>query len=114
MVDLVFLLLVFFMVGSKFASPSLEMELPSATSGSNSQSENIVISVDRQERIYLAGRRVDPSSLSERLSEMIRESPGTQVLLRADGKITYDLFVQIMDRTRRAGVENLRLEYEPK
>ena len=111
MVDLVFLLLVFFMVGSKFASPSLEMELPSATSGSNSQSENIVISVDRQERIYLAGRRVDPSSLSERLSEMIRESPGTQVLLRADGKITYDLFVQIMDRTHRAGVENLRLEY---
>ena len=114
MVDLVFLLLVFFMVGSKFATPSLEMELPSASSGNNSDSENIIISVDRKERIYLAGTEVNQTSLSERLSEMIRKRPGTQVLLRADGKITYNLFVQVMDRTRKAGVRNLRLEYEPK
>ncbi|MEQ8351936.1 MAG: biopolymer transporter ExbD [Leptospiraceae bacterium] len=114
MVDLVFLLLVFFMVGSKFASPSLEMELPSASSGNNSESENIIISVDRHAKIYLAGNPVDQSSLTRRLTELITEKPETQVLLRADGKITYDLFVQIMDRTRKAGVQNLRLEYEPK
>ncbi|MBI40809.1 MAG: hypothetical protein CMF59_14515 [Leptospiraceae bacterium] len=113
MVDLVFLLLVFFMVGSKFATPALEMELPSASSGNNSESENIVISVDRKEKIYLAGMEVDQSSLTDSLSEMMRERPGTQVLLRADGKITYSLFVQIMDHTRKAGVQNLRLEYEP-
>ena len=70
MVDLVFLLLVFFMVGSKFATPALEMELPSASSGNNSESENIVISVDRKEKIYLAGMEVDQSSLTDSLSEM--------------------------------------------
>ncbi|MCB1137170.1 MAG: biopolymer transporter ExbD [Leptospiraceae bacterium] len=113
MVDLVFLLLVFFMIGSRFAQPSMEMQLPEASTGNISQSNSIVISVNRERNISLNGRFFTMEELSRGLKAAMQENSNSEVILRLDGRIPYEYFVRIMDRCREAGATNLRLEYEP-
>lgn len=113
MVDLVFLLLVFFMIGSRFAQPSLEMKLPEASTGNISERNAIVISVDRNRRIALNGSSLSLEDLGDSLKQSLHSQPSSEVMLRVDGQVPYQLFVQIMDRCRAAGAKDMRLEYEP-
>jgi biopolymer transport protein ExbD len=105
MVDVVFLLIIFFMVSTTFITleSGLPVDLPQASSA-QAQPEGLpTVTIDASERIYLAGSEVDETSLVPALQAILREQDQDVVVLRADQSVSHGLAVRVMDAIKRAG-----------
>jgi biopolymer transport protein ExbD len=111
MVDLVFLLLIFFMVGSRFTEPALDLVLPEARSGAVQETRELVVTVARDGGVTLNGRPVAPDDLESALRDALKDAAERQVTLRADGRVSFEDFVRVMDEVRLAGGSALNIEH---
>lgn len=111
MIDVVFLLLVFFMVATTFLDPEreLELELPEAESGEpvDLELEEIVINVKRDGSVVLEGRTLDQRGLVEALQRAAERDPTTPVTIRGDRQAHHEHVVQVMDACGVAGLIHL-------
>ena len=111
LIDVVFLLLVFFMLTTTFLDPEreLEIDLPQAESGAVLEQEDreLVINVFEDGRITLSGDTVDPNALRTRLEQAATSDPDTPVTIRGDKKVQHGDIVGVMDACGLAGLYNL-------
>ena len=111
MIDVVFLLLIFFMVSTTFVQKEKEMglELPQAESGDEAEitPDEIVINLMRDGRILISGDELDRSALIEALTRVARRDPETPVTIRGDKEVFHEHVVGVMDACRIAGLSNL-------
>ncbi len=111
MIDVVFLLLIFFMVATTFIEREKEMglELPVAESGDDVglEPDEIVINLMRDGTIRMSGEDVGQDELAERLSRVARRDPETPVTIRGDRAVEHGHVVGVMDACRGAGLVNL-------
>ena len=121
LIDVVFLLLIFFMVSTVFIdfSRQLDIELPETSAGkSPADTKTVTIEVNSEGSIFLDGEPTAIENLPERISKVIGRRPrdeGTRsVVIRADRTISYGDAVRIMDICRRAGAEDIGLTVLPK
>jgi len=86
MVDVVFLLIIFFMVSTTFITleSGLPVDLPQAQSAQAQPSDLPTVTVTRESRVFLAGAEVEPADLVVLLQEAMQASGQTTVVLRAD------------------------------
>ncbi|MGN0891921.1 MAG: ExbD/TolR family protein [Oligosphaeraceae bacterium] len=112
LVDMVFLLLVFFMVTSVFSRQgALEVTLPPASSAPAAPAATLQITLTPQGGILFQGHPVDKEELPSLLKEAL--SPETRpILLLADQDCPTGLAVEILDLCRRAGASSLSLGTE--
>jgi biopolymer transport protein ExbD len=105
MVDVVFLLIIFFMVSTTFITleSGLPVELPEASSAEAQPEGMPTVTIDASERIYLAGNELDVTSLVPALQAVLRDSDQDVVVLRADQSVSHGLTVRVMDAIKRAG-----------
>jgi len=113
MVDIMFLLLIFFMTASVYREAELQVpvNLPvseSAQSG-GSRATIIRISFDSTGQIFLGERKVTLDELGATLRSLAAEFPGEIVEVRGDQSGQYGLAVHIMDLARAAGLTDIRL-----
>jgi len=107
LVDIVLLLLVFFMLTSKFImQPGIKITLPKAETA-RPQEEDIVVFITKDNRIYLNDREINIDELKEALKEKLEKSKKKNVILKADEKINLGLAVKVMDIAKQAKAENL-------
>lgn len=111
LIDVVFLLLIFFILTSSFLHPSLELKLPKAVQSTETQPEHIVISVDKKQGIYVNTAQVVIESLKDHLEPLLasRKEKERDIHLRGDENMPYKLFVQIMDQARQAGAGQMNI-----
>jgi biopolymer transport protein ExbD len=113
MIDVVFTLLVFFMLATKFAERerSLDVDLPAASAAQETAAslEELVINVTRDGRVSIEGRTLAGDDLYRVLEEAARRSPGRPVVLRGDRKGAYDEIVTVLNECMRAGLSDLSL-----
>lgn len=111
MVDVLFLLLIFFMTASVFreqelqidvALPTAEMAQPPATTATQ-----ITISLTADDRIYLGPRELTLAALRRTLAELVRDFPDEVVVVRGDQASSFGLAVKVMDAAQLAGVTNV-------
>jgi len=109
LIDVIFLLLIFFLVTSTFSEqPALKIDLPrAASSGGFATNEQMVLAVSRNGNIYLDQREVTRSELPGLLADAARRSDDSSLVLRADRQVSYGLIVEIMDISRRVGLEKI-------
>ncbi len=111
MIDVVFLLLIFFMVATTFLEPEkqLEIDLPRAESGGSADEERdeIVINVTSDGRVLLSGEEVDESGLRTALRSAADRDPATAVTIRGDRAARHESIVGVMDACGSAGLFNL-------
>ena len=111
MIDVVFLLLIFFMVATTFLDPEreIDIDLPTAESGAVTEEvpEELVINLFRDGRINLGGREVDADALEEALYHAARRDPATPVTIRGDRQVHHETVVGVMDACGKAGLSNL-------
>jgi len=111
MIDVVFLLLIFFMVATTFVEKEKEMalDLPQAESGDEPERtpDEIVINIMRDGRILVSGEEVDRAALIESLTRVARRDPETPVTIRGDKEVFHEHVVGVMDACRIAGLSNL-------
>ncbi len=111
MIDVVFLLLIFFMVATTFLDPEkeIEVDLPRAESGAASEEEldELVINVTSDGRILLGAEEVDDGDLRAALRTAASRDPATAVTIRGDRAARHEAIVGVMDACGSAGLFNL-------
>ena len=111
LIDVVFLLLIFFMVATTFLDPEKEIgiELPQASNATVQEREldEIVINVSRDGGILLGGTPVDRAALESALKRAAQNDPTTPVTIRGDRLVHHEDVVGVMDACGAAGLSNL-------
>lgn len=105
MVDVVFNLLIFFMVSTTFITinQALPVDLPQATSAQAQSGELPTVTITSDDRIFVGSTEVTEESLVEALRAEIDNLGQSTVVLRADQSITHGLSVRVMDLITTAG-----------
>lgn len=116
MVDVVFLLLIFFMISTTFVEqPGISVDLPESTSQQvEREPEEIKVYLDEEGQIYLKEEPVSLGQLQNRLAEMGDEASTTTFFLMADSEARHGLVVRIMDAAKEAGFLKLAVATEKK
>jgi biopolymer transport protein ExbD len=113
LIDMVFILLIFFIVTTSFVSETgISVERPAARSAEKLESQSILIGVGSLGEIYISGRRVGLFSLKPLLENKLRNQPKLSVVLVADKTTPADLIVRVMDEIRLSGVKRIALATE--
>ncbi len=108
LVDVVFNLLLFFMLCSQFVTqPGIKITLPSAVTGKLYPEEDIIISITEDNSLYLNKKLVTLENLLEQLEIEITTTEKKTVIIKADEKIDLGLAVKVMDIAREADAERL-------
>ncbi|MFH0964008.1 MAG: biopolymer transporter ExbD [Planctomycetota bacterium] len=111
-VDMVFLLLIFFMLSSSFLQPSIRLELPSGTNTDKEKRQEIIITVDRNENIYVNLEKVTLQTLGLKLQEKMAESGERSVTFRGDRRIRYEIFIKVADIAKSVGATTINAAHQ--
>ena len=110
LVDILTILLIFFVVSTTFKrdQPEVQINLPESKTAQNAPAEleHAIVSVDQNDEIKLDGRSISV----EELESAVRDLPSTRkssLALQADKKASFGMIVKVMDALKLAGVKNL-------
>lgn len=115
MIDVVFLLIIFFLVSSHLAKQEAQMELPlpiadTGETADESQTKRLTLNVLRDGSLVLAGRRIEEAQLAERLAAAKRTAGAdVEVRIRGDRRVPYSSIAPVMLSCARAGIWNVTL-----
>ena len=114
LVDMVFLLLIFFLVATTFHQTEREMQiaLPFASSATpiSMSLREIIINVDREGQIILAGQVTDAEDLQRLVGEAVEANPEQKVTLRGDRGTAYVNIIRVLDICKMAGIQEPYLD----
>lgn len=113
LVDVTIVMLIMFMIIAPISQGGIEVRVPRTESAPLPSSEAILVSVDREGRVYIDQAEVRSEALADVL-EQVRSSRGlARVYVRADESNTYGRVMEVMGQLREAGFENVGLVTEP-
>ncbi|MEP2777155.1 MAG: biopolymer transporter ExbD [Luteolibacter sp.] len=111
MIDIVFLLLIFFIVTWQFtrSETELSVSVPTAQEGAEPERQKgeIVINILADETIRIEGTTVDLNQLYEKLSSIAAQFENQPVRIRGDGGVVYQRLVEVIDTCQKAGIWNI-------
>ncbi|AQZ93829.1 ExbD/TolR family protein [Halopseudomonas phragmitis] len=110
MLDIVFIMLIFFIVTSSFIKESgITVQTPSAASASEQPKGNILIAVSPNGEIWIDRQRVDIRAVRAAVERLRVDQPDSSVVVQADRDSRSGLVIQVMDQVRLAGVMDVAL-----
>ncbi len=109
LVDLVFTLLIFFMLIASYMNPAIGIELPKSTSGVEGEKDIVVIAIARDGQLYFDNEMVSEDELRGRLASISPERIRA-VRLRADGQVQVQAVVRILDIVRDSPIKCVDIE----
>ncbi|QGJ72200.1 Biopolymer transport protein ExbD [Planctomycetales bacterium 10988] len=111
MIDVVFLLIIFFMVGTKFAEMerSIGLQIPEVSDQGvlKDPPPALVVNVYSDGELTLDRKSVSLQELGTELQATRQEHPATSVVVRGDGKTSYQRIAEVMNVCRQAGIKDL-------
>ena len=108
MLDVVFIMLIFFIVTTSFVKESgLDVNRPKATTAKKKERTSILVGISQTGEIWIQKRPVDIRSVRANIERLHAESPEGTVVIQADKLSETGILVQVMDQIRLAGVENV-------
>lgn len=116
LVDVVFLLLIFFMLSTTFVvSPGIRVNLPQAEAEPvRTEQQEVRIKIDAKGSIYLEDQRMSLEDLDQRLRDAARVDRDAMVVIEADEETAHKFVVDVMDRAKAAGLHRLAIATRPK
>jgi biopolymer transport protein TolR len=113
LVDVVLVLLLIFMLTAPMMYRGIDVNLPKAASKPTAVEERMVLTVTKEQGLFLNERRVTASGLEQALRDAFKNRTDKTLYLKADAGLAYGTVVETMDRVRRAGIERLGMVTEP-
>ena len=108
LVDVLFLLLIFFMVTSAFVEqPNIKLELPATSHTGVSRVERMVLTISRDGKLFIQDKPVDKQNLEKELRRVVLDTGEEILVLKADKMVPYGDVVGIMDDARGAGFKKV-------
>jgi biopolymer transport protein ExbD len=113
MIDVVFQLVVFFMVSSTFVmTPGIALDLPESTSSEPVVLNRLVVTVASPTEVYINRERVPIADLGDRLADLVSSDDGNEVMsavIEGDRTVPYETLVYVLDALRRNGYRGIAL-----
>jgi biopolymer transport protein ExbD len=108
MVNVFFLLFVFFLFTSSFIfQPGIKVSLPKAVTSEVMRLDNVTITITRDDKIYLEDKQITAEELTGRLKMIAKEKMG--LLIKADSRAPLGRIVEIWDACRKEGVSQINI-----
>ena len=111
LIDIVFLLLIFFMVTATFdQTRSLAIQLPKSSSGAVSKTQKIIaLDISADKTIEFEGKRLSIDALTAALKKALNKAPSRAMILRADKRVDHGLVVEVLDLAKKAGIQKIAI-----
>ena len=113
LVDVVLVLLLIFMLTAPMMYRGIDVNLPRAASKPTAVEERMVLTLTKDQALFLNDKRVAPGMLEATLRQAFGGRTDKTLYLKADAGLTYGAVIEAMDRVRRAGIERLGMVTEP-
>jgi len=118
MIDIVFLLLIFFIVTWQFSRSETEMKIsvPSSEEGADPKRVlgEIIVNVRKSGEVVVEGRELTRNQLRDKLERIARIHKNQPIRLRGDSDCTYQTIVEIIDTCQKAGIWNISFATQKK
>jgi biopolymer transport protein ExbD len=110
LIDLIFLLLIFFMVTTSFVKETgIDVQRPTASTAVLKDKGNILIGVDPNGRIFFEKKQIDIRSVRAHVERCLAENPEGSIVIVADKTSYTGIVVRVMDQCRLAGAKNISI-----
>lgn len=109
LIDIVFLLLVFFMLTSTFMVPeAIELELPESKSAQITDTTPIIVSLNQSGQLALNGKKIELTQLQQAIKPLLKDTDSA-ITLKSDARTQVQQLLKVMDEIRAAGGTNVAL-----
>ncbi len=113
LVDVMLVLLVIFMVTAPIIQQGVQVNLPKVKAAAlPGKEEQFVVSITRNNEIYLNDAKLSAADLTDKLAAISRERPDREVFIRADDQVPYGEVIRTMAAIKAAGIENVGMVTE--
>lgn len=114
MIDVVFLLLIFFLLTSIFARPSVPLHLPESETAILKNEPDVSVMINANGNLRLNGSDLETSRLYQALSAIYAREVSKDINLISDKNVPFGRVVEVMDIAKKAGAENIAVLTERK
>ena len=113
MLDVVFIMLIFFIVTASFVKESgMDVNRPDAATAIVKPRGNILVAITPSGQIWIDKRQIDVRSIRANLERLYAENPQGAVVIQADEESKNGLLVAVMDAAKLAGIDNVSIAAE--
>jgi biopolymer transport protein ExbD/biopolymer transport protein TolR len=112
-VDVVLVLLVMFMVTAPVLQSGIEVEVPKTRTVKEITEERLVITIDKDQRVFLGNDPININEIADRLHEKIRDPQGQSIFIRSDENVPFGAFATVMDAVKQTGITNFSIVTQP-
>jgi len=113
MLDVVFIMLIFFVVTTSFVKEAgVEVNRPNASTAQQQDSANILIAIRPNGEIWIDNRAVDVRAVRANIERLRAEFPESSVVIQGDKQAQIGLLVRVMDQVRMAGITDVAIAAE--
>ena len=110
MLDVVFIILIFFVVSTSFVKESgVDVSRPTASSSERKERGNIMVGITADNVIWIDRRQIDVRAVRANIARLHAENPEGAVVIQADKGSRTGLLVQVIDQSRMAGVKDVSI-----
>jgi biopolymer transport protein ExbD len=110
LIDMVFLLLIFFVVTTSFVKEAgIDVQKSTAATAEVKKRGNILIGISQEGDVYMEGKRIDARSVRPLIERALAEDPDSGVVIVADKRSQTGSVVEVMDQCRLAGAKDVSL-----
>ncbi len=110
MLDIVFIMLIFFIVTTSFIKESgIDVNRPDASTAERKERGNILIAINESNEVWMDRRNIDLRAVRANVERFRAENPEGSVVIQADKNARTGILIQVMDQTRLAGVTNISI-----
>jgi len=113
LVDVVLVLLIIFMVTAPVLQSGIEVSVPKTRTVKEITEERMVISINKQQGVFLGNDPVNINEIKTRLRQKIRDPQNQSVFIRADEDVPFGAFATVMDAIKGAGITNVSIVTQP-
>ncbi len=109
MLDVVFIMLIFFIVTATFIKePGVEIERPDANTAKVKNSK-ILVAIDAEDKVWIDKNEVDKAFVTDQIELLLAENPKSPIVIQADGKSSIKVLNEVAQAAREAGIADVSI-----
>lgn len=113
LVDVVLVLLIIFMVTAPVLQSGIDVSVPKTRTVKEITEERLVISIDKQQRVFLGNEPININEVGAKLRQKVRDPRGYSVFVRADENVPFGAFATVMDAVKASGIASVSIVTQP-
>jgi biopolymer transport protein TolR len=113
LVDVMLVLLIVFMISAPMIQAGIDIALPKAAESPKDVSDGIIVSIDKNQTIYIDTYKVNAKDFESRLKTIREVKKFRPIYIRADKTVPYGMVIELMGQIKKMGIEDVGLITEP-